>query len=63
MNINLQDKMVSLDVRWKDLTKSGSEEARIINGNRLHLEGSEIEYLPSNVKIKNFYRYEGMGQK
>lgn len=56
----LQDKMVPLHVRWKDLTKSGFEEARIINGNRLQLEGNEIEYIPSNVKIKNFYRYEGM---
>ena len=52
--------MEPLLVRMNQLTKSGFEEGLIMNDNRLRLRGGKIQYAPSEVKLKNFYRYEGM---
>lgn len=56
----ISDKMEPLYSRWNKLAAEGYQEASVVSSHRLQFQGSDVGYSPSEIKIMNFYRYEGM---
>lgn len=56
----ISDKMEPLYSWWNKLAEEGYQEASVVSSHRLRFKGSDVAYSPSEIKIMNFYRYEGM---